>query len=316
MTGYLYTFGETMALYRTTESGGLETVTDAKLGIGGADSNVAIGARRLGVDAKWTGRVGDDSLGLRIVRELRAEGVDVHAIVDREAPTGLMLKEKRTADSTRVYFYRRDSAGSRLTEDDLDEDLIRGAAVLHVTGITASLSPTAERAVFAAIETARAAGVTVSCDVNHRASLWRTGDPGGLYRRIATMTDVLFAGDDEARLIAPGADSPVSDLAERLSELGPSEVIVKLGAEGSTGVIGGEPFSRPAHRIRVVDSVGAGDAFVAGYLAARIAGEGIAQRLGLATDAGAFACLGPGDWESLPRREDLRLLSASEPVVR
>ena len=316
MTGYVYTFGETMGLYRTTELGGLETASDAKIGVGGADSNVAIGVRRLGVDAMWTGRVGNDGLGRRVARELRAEAVDVHAIVDPAAPTGLMLKEKRTADTTRVYFYRQHSAGSRIDESDLDHDSIRRAAILHVTGITASISATGERAVFAAIETARAAGVPVSFDVNHRSSLWPSGDPGLLYRRIATMSDILFAGEDEARLIVPRHDEDASDLAGYLTGLGPKEVIVKLGAAGASGLINGIPFHQDAHRIQVVDSVGAGDAFVAGYLAARVLGSEPTERIHLATVAGAFACLGPGDWESLPRTEDLRLLSASEPVSR
>ena len=316
MSGYVYTFGETMGLYRTTELGGLETATDAKIGVGGADSNVAIGVRRLGIDAKWTGRIGDDGLGRRVIRELLAEGVDVHAIIDPGAPTGLMLKEKRTADTTRVYFYRRDSAGSRLDKFDLDPEAIRRAAVLHVTGITASISASGERAVLAAIEMAREAGVPVSFDVNHRASLWPSGDPGLLYRRIATMSDILFAGEDEARLIVPRHDGDASDLAEYLAGLGPREVIVKLGAAGATGLINGIPFHQDAHRIQVVDSVGAGDAFVAGYLAARVLGAAPHERIDLATAAGAFACLGPGDWESLPRREDLRLLGAPEPVSR
>lgn len=316
MSGYVYTFGETMGLIRTTELGGLETVTDAKIAVGGADSNVAIGLRRLGIDAHWTGRVGDDGLGRRVIRELHAEGVGVHAIVDDAAPTGLMLKEKRTADTTRVYFYRRGSAGSRLRPADLDEELISGAAVLHVTGITASLSESGERTVFAAIDTARRAGVPVAFDVNHRASLWTGGDPGDLYRRIAVLSDIVFAGDDEARLLIPGAESSPSHLARALADLGPAEVVVKLGADGSTGVIDGIPFHRPAVPVRVVDSVGAGDAFVAGYLAARVAGAPASERIELATTAGAFACLGPGDWESLPRLDDLRLLHALEPVHR
>jgi 2-dehydro-3-deoxygluconokinase len=316
MSGYVYTFGETMGLYRTVEPGGLETATDAKISIGGAESNVAIGVRRLGVDAIWAGRVGHDGLGRRIVRELLAEGVEVQATVDADAPTGLMLKEKRTADTTRVYFYRRHSAGSRIDVSDVDEERIRKAAVLHVTGITASLSATAERTVFAAISTARDVGVPVSFDVNHRSALWPSGDPGRLYRRIATLSDVLFAGEDEARLIVPGSGRSASELAGYLSDLGPREVIVKLGERGAAGILDGEPFHQPAHPVRVVDTVGAGDAFVAGYLASRISGGDDSARIGLATAAGAFACLGPGDWESLPRTDDLPLLTAAEPVQR
>ena len=316
MSGHVFTFGETMGLYRATELGSLETVTDAKIGIGGADSNVAIGLQRLGIDAIWTGRVGDDGLGRRIVRELRAEGISVKATVDPHAPTGVMLKEKTTAETTRVYFYRRDSAGSRVSPTDLDEHLIRSAALLHVTGITALISSSGRETVYTAIDIARDAGVPVSFDVNHRPSLVQpTDDPGAIYRHIATRSDILFAGEEEARLIAT-APCDVPGLAAQLADLGPVEVIIKLGAEGSAGIAAGKVFHRDALPIRVVDSVGAGDAFVAGYLAARLQGLDIGQRTTLATTAGAFACLGPGDWESLPRPADLRLLSGGEPVTR
>ena len=94
------TLGETMALARTTEIGSLRHAAGLALGIGGAESNVAVGLRRMGVDVSWLGRVGDDPLGERIARELRAEGLDVRAIVDGGAPTGLMLKERPSAAST------------------------------------------------------------------------------------------------------------------------------------------------------------------------------------------------------------------------
>jgi 2-dehydro-3-deoxygluconokinase len=314
MTAAVVTLGETMGLLRAASIGSLEHVSDFDLRIGGAESNVAIGVARLGRPAVWMGRVGDDGVGRRVLRELRAEGVTVDAVVDPEARTGLMLKETPTAGRTRVSYYRAGSAGSRIGIDDLDYDAIETAGVLHVTGITLALSESAEQAVFAAIGAAVAAGVPVSFDVNHRPALWGDRDPAPLYRRVAERSAIVFAGADEAALLV-GAGSP-EQVAARIADLGPAQAIVKLGEDGCVASIDGETLSAPAEKITPLDTVGAGDAFVAGYLVALLDDLAPADRLRQGARCGAFACLGPGDWESLPRRADLDAFGAGDPVIR
>jgi 2-dehydro-3-deoxygluconokinase len=314
VTGAVVTLGETMGLLRAASIGSLEHVSDFQLHIGGAESNVAIGVARLGRPAVWMGRVGDDGVGRRVLRELRAEGVTAGAVVDPEARTGLMLKETPTSGRTRVSYYRAGSAGSRIGIDDLDFDAIESAGVLHVTGITLALSESAEQAVFAAIGAAVAAGVPVSFDVNHRPALWGDRDPAPLYRRVAERSTIVFAGADEAELLV-GSGSP-EQLAARIADLGPAQAIVKLGEDGCVASIDGEALSAPAEKITPLDTVGAGDAFVAGYLVALLDGLAPADRLRQGARCGAFACLGPGDWESLPRRADLDAVGSADPVIR
>jgi 2-dehydro-3-deoxygluconokinase len=308
------TLGETMGLFRATSVGSLAHVSDFTLGIGGAESNVAIALARLGTPARWIGRVGADSIGRRVLRELRAEGLDVIGIVDSSAPTGIMVKEQRTNDATRVQYYRAGSAGSRLTEDDLAQADIAHAALLHVTGITPALSDSAHAAVLAAIATAQNAGVPVSFDVNHRSSLW-SRDAASTYRDLASRANIVFAGEDEARILFPNAATP-SELAKAIAELGPSQVLIKRGAAGCVALVDKVNYVREAIPVRAVDTVGAGDAFVAGYLAELLAGLPVAARLTTAVILGAFACLNSGDWEGFPMREELGLLSQSEPVER
>ncbi len=308
------TFGETMGLFRATSVGSLAHVSDFALGIGGAESNVAIALARLGTPARWVGRVGSDPIGRRILRELRAEGLDVRGIVDGSAPTGIMIKEQRTNDATRVQYYRAGSAGSRLTVDDLADADIESAALLHVTGITAALSDSARETVLTAISIARGAGVPVSFDVNHRGSLW-TDDPAATYREIASQADIVFAGEDEGRILFPAAATP-HELAAAIAELGPTQTVIKRGAEGCVALVDGIIHTRAAIPVRVIDTVGAGDAFVAGYLAELLAGCAVVDRLTTAVTLGAFACVNPGDWEGFPTRDELVLLTASEPVQR
>lgn len=313
-SGGVVTLGETMGLLRAASIGSLEHVSDFALHIGGAESNVAIGVSRLGHPARWIGRVGDDGVGRRVLRELRAEEVQLSAVVDRDARTGIMLKETPTAGATRVSYYRSGSAGSRLRPEDLDLDAIRAAAVLHVTGITPALSDSAAAAVHSAVDAAAAAGVPVSFDVNHRAALWSGRDPAAAYRQVAERATVVFAGDDEAALLV-GAGAP-GELASRLCDLGPAQAVVKLGERGCVARIDGAEYAADAIPITPLDTVGAGDAFVAGYLTGLLEDRPPAERLHLAVRCGAFACLGPGDWESLPRRADLDAAPGSDPVVR
>ena len=312
---YVVTLGETMALLRADQPGPLAHAPALGLGIGGAESNVAIGLARLGTDVVWCGRVGDDSLGVLVQREIRAEGVRTAVRVDPDAPTGLMIKERRTPATQKVAYYRAGSAGSRLAPDDVPAGLVEDAGLLHVSGITAALSASARATLLDAVDRARSAGVPVSFDVNHRATLWSAAEAGAFSRELLARVDLVFAGEDEAALVV-GPHRRAEDAAAELAALGPREVVVKRGAQGALSLVDGEVHSAPAVPVDVVDTVGAGDAFVAGYLAERVAGGSPAARLALAVTTGAFTCLTPGDWEGLPRREELSLLTDREPVRR
>ncbi|MCQ1952635.1 sugar kinase [Arthrobacter sp. zg-Y238] len=309
------TLGETMAVLRSQHPGPLAHAGSLDTGIGGAESNVAIGLRRLGVDVAWVGRVGADSLGELVLRELRAEGLRVLARVDPEARTGLMIKERRTQETVKVWYYRNGSAGSRLTVGDVPAEAIAGARLLHITGITPALSASAAEAVRFAVDCAHDAGTQVSLDLNYRSALWTPEQAAPVLRKLIADADILFAGLDEAA-IALGAPHRPERMAALLAGMGPHQVLLKLGPEGALGLIDGSEYAQDAVQIQAVDTVGAGDAFVAGYLAELLAGEGPKARLQTAVRTGAFACLGPGDWESLPHRNELGLLDTAEGVQR
>jgi 2-dehydro-3-deoxygluconokinase len=309
------TLGETMALVRATHPGPLMHASEMTLGMGGSESNFAIAIRRLGSTVTWVGRIGVDSFGEYIRRELAAEHVDAAIVADSSAPTGLMIKERRTASTQRVWYYRAGSAGSRLSPEDLPLEKIRRARVLHVTGITPALSESAAETVDRAIEVARDAEVIVAFDVNYRASLWSLDVAGEALRKLAARADVVFASDAEAALIAgPVADA--MELAHRIAELGPAQVIIKLGERGCVALIDGVEHRADAIRVDALDTVGAGDGFVAGYISELLAGSKPSARIDTAVRVGAFACLVPGDWEGMPRRSELPLLESREPVTR
>jgi 2-dehydro-3-deoxygluconokinase len=309
------TLGESLGLLVASRIGRLELVPSMDLGFGGAESNVAIGLARLGVPVTWMGRLGDDALGRLIERQLRAEGVRPSVTRDPSAPTALMLKERPTTGASAISYYRAGSAGSRLEPADLDLDRIRAARVLHLTGITAAISESARHALDAAIDAAHQANAIVSFDVNHRSRLWSVEQAVPVYRSLAERADLVFAGEDEAELLTGERDATAQ--ADAITAMGPTQVVVKRGERGAVGFDDGERAEVSAFAVQAVDTVGAGDAFVAGYLAELIAGEPLQERLRTAAACGAIACTAPGDWEAAPDRGAIaRLLGADDPVQR
>jgi 2-dehydro-3-deoxygluconokinase len=303
------TCGETMAVLRGP--GPLRLGGSLELSVAGAESNVAIGLARLGHQAGWVGRVGADEPGELVQRTLRAEGVDVSGVTtDPSRPTGLMLAERRIGDLVRVTYYRSGSAGSRLSPADILPRIGEGVRLLHLTGITAALSDTARQCVTDAAARAREAGVAVSVDVNYRARLWTPAEARATLLPLTSQADIVFASADELAMLAGHDDVQVA--AQEMLARGAGQVVVKRGADGATAYADGATVSVPARQVTVADVVGAGDAFVAGYLSAHLDGAGTRDCLDRATVTAAFAIARSGDWEGLPTRAELALLDLPE----
>lgn len=306
MAAEILTFGEAMVSLRAT--GLIRLGSGFTSSIAGAESNVAVGLARLGHRVAWVGAVGKDEPGALITRTLRAEGVDAKIRLDPLRPTGLMLLEHRLGHTSRVLYYRAGSAGSSLEWTDVAPHLEERPRLLHVSGITPALSPSARETTLRAVDMARDLGVTVSLDVNHREMLWTTTAAAEVLGPLAQRVNHLIASEHELRIL--GEDSEEANIALALS-LGIENVVVKRGAAGVTVVTPGDHFHVAAHAVEVVDTIGAGDAFTAGYLSGVLEGcspRGCALRgVGVA----AFAVSSRGDWEGLPSRDELELLKLS-----
>ncbi|WP_405435885.1 sugar kinase [Streptomyces avidinii] len=302
------TVGEAMAALRAT--GPIRLAPPMELSIAGAESNVAICLARLGHRTAWIGRVGADPFGALILRTLRAEGVDTtHTRTDIQGrPTGLLVREDAIGDLAAVHYYRDRSAGSALHPDDVLPALHPGTRILHLTGITPALSPTAARTALAAAAHARHLGTTVCLDVNHRARLWTHQQARQVLLPLARHADLLIASADELHLVT---DDPAHDEDHAIAGLlaqGTREVVITRGGDGATLTTADGTHHTPARRVPVVDVIGAGDAFVAGYLSGVLDNLTTEQRLHRATATAAFAVATRGDWEGLPTRTDLALL--------
>jgi 2-dehydro-3-deoxygluconokinase len=305
----LVTLGEVMVSLSANRIGPLRGARQLDVSVAGSEANVAIGVVRLGHSASWLSRLGADEFGELVRGTLRGQGVTVCAPADPSAPTGLMVKERRTGDVGRVLYYRSGSAASRLGPADLPLALIESARVLHVTGITPALSRSAADAVRHAVSLARAAGVTVSLDVNYRARLWDPSAARVELSALARLADLVFASADELAMVDADCDP------ERLLADGVHAVVVTDGSKGAYSVTAAGVVRQPAFPVRVVDPVGAGDAFVAGYLAGLLDDLDEPARMRQAAAAAAICVGAEGDWEGLPSTAELTLVSSADGTV-
>lgn len=274
--------GETMILVSPTDSA-LSSAVEATITLGGAESNVAAGIVAAGHRAAWASRLGDDPLGVRISDELSRRGIQVWATRDPDAPTGVMFKDPG-ADGSSIYYYRRGSAASRMGPGHLNARDLAGTKIVHTTGITPALSPTCRAMVDALFDDARAAGALVSFDVNDRRPLWSMTEAAQTLSRLANAADITFVGRDEAERIWSTATA--TEIRSFLP--GCRLLIVKDGDVGATAFDGdADPVFVPAPVVDVVEPVGAGDAFAAGFLAATLEEKSLGDRLQAGHDAAA-----------------------------
>jgi 2-dehydro-3-deoxygluconokinase len=297
------TFGETMALFVTEPARRLRGARTFARSIAGAESNVAIGLARLGRRAGWFGRVGDDPLGHALLDTLRGEGVDTsRAVVDADGPTGVLIRDRPTERRIDVLYYRAGSAGGRLAAADVDADYVVGADLLHVTGITPALGDGPRAATRRAVEVAREHGVAVSFDPNLRTKLWDAEEAARVLVQLVDA-DVVLAGLEEAEALSGRAGAEAA--AGWFLDGGADLVVVKLGVDGAWATDGERSWAAPAHPVTVVDPVGAGDAFAAGFVYGLLDGRPPSAAVEVAHVVAARALRGTGDWETLPRREEL-----------
>jgi 2-dehydro-3-deoxygluconokinase len=268
----LLAIGETMAMVTPAVAVSAADADTFLLDAGGAESNVAAHVAALGHRAMWFSRLGADALGRRIVRQLTERGVDVARVeFDDAHPTGLYVKDPGRG----VLYYRRDSAASHLSEADAEAVSFDGVDLLHVSGITAAISESAAAFLSRVITRARDHGVPVSFDVNHRAPLWDAATAAPALLDLARRADIVLVGRDEAQHLWD-TDAP-ADVRALLPDVG--ELVVKDGDVGATAFAGADEVFEPALVVEVVEAVGAGDAFAGGYLAGRLSGDAIAERL-------------------------------------
>ena len=262
------TLGEVLVVMNPLSEGPLRHVARFEKHFGGAEFNVAVGLSRLGHQVGWAGGLGDDEFGREILAFARGEEIDVsQAILDPRAPTGLYFKEHRALGRLRVYYYRAGSAASRMRFEDLDLDYLLSSTFLHLTGITTALSESCHDLIERLVLSANERNVSISFDANVRWRLFDGRDPRETLKPLVDRADLLFLSAEEAELLLGGSDG---ESIQRARQKMRAKTIVVHRADGAFAVEESGIAERPGYEVQVVDTVGAGDAFVAGFLAGRL----------------------------------------------
>lgn len=308
-------FGETMVMMDPVENGPLKYVHTFRKKIGGAESNFAIGMSRLGHDAGWFSKLGEDPSGAYIRSVIAGERVDTeHVLFTSEYPTGVMFKERISSTETHVHYNRTESAASQMLPEDLPEPYIQEAEHLHVTGITPILSSSCRDTVDKAFKLAREQDVRVSFDPNVRMKLWDGESTRETLMNFMDRADIVVISVDEADQLLD--ERTPERIAGRLLSERPELVAVTLEDEGARAFTRDGSASHAGFDVDVVDTVGAGDAFCAGFISAALDREPLEEMVVRANLCGAYATTVPGDMEGLPTREDVSSIREGSTFLR
>lgn len=314
MSHDLVALGEVLLRLSAIAPARLETARRLDVQVGGAEANVAATAARLGLRTAWISAVPADPWGDRIRRELAAHGVDCAHVRRMEgARVGVYFVEYGVPPRpVRVLYDRRDSAFARLTPDAVDWEPVRRARLVHLTGITPALGPPSRALAERTLEEAPA----LSFDVNYRAALWPPDACRAWVERVLPRARFLFVGREEAQTVL-GLDGSPEAVVEALARRAPTATIALLmGPEGSVAAADGRlvrPRARPA--VQVVDPIGAGDAYAAGFLWAALRGADLQEAVDTATVVAALKCSLWGDIAPIDP-QDVADALAGGPAVR
>ena len=302
------TFGEALVGYGSVEDN-LRTATQFTRFPGGAELNVAVGLTRLGIRATWASVLGEDPHGDYLADAISDLGV-IPLVRRASGPTALMFKAGGASGDPEVLQVRHQSAFAQHAEALLTAEVLALEDIdhMHLSGIPLGISPVVRAASITLLEAAVAAGVSVSFDPNLRLNLWP--DPDDMRTVINTMAgraSVVMPGAGEGRLLT-GQDDPEA-IAKAYLDGGAREVVIKLGAEGACAwTANGQTARSRQFAVTPIDTVGAGDGFAAGYLAAFLSGASLQERVDQGAAVGALATTRRGDLAAMPQRDEVDAL--------
>ncbi|QKQ99064.1 sugar kinase [Metallosphaera tengchongensis] len=294
--------GEILIELNSLSPGPLRHVTYFEKHIAGSEANYCVAFTLLGNRCVFVGRVGDDEFGRNAIEWLRGKGVDVGRVKLDPNPTGIFFIQRNypVPDKSISIYYRKGSAGSRLSPGDLDDDLLREADVVHSTGITLAISETAREAVFEAFERAK----VTSFDTNIRLKLWSPEEARETIMNLLRREPLKFliTDTDDSKVLV-GESNP--DEAYRLLSPYAELVVMKQGPKGATVYYEGEKYFSPGYTVKVEDVVGAGDALGGTFLSLVLSGFPPKKALDYAIASSTLNVTMRGDQEPLPTLQEL-----------
>jgi len=258
--------GEALVDMISTERGvTVENASGFVKAFGGALANVAVGCARLGARTAFIGKVGSDPFGEYLCAYLRDAGAVTDGLVFSDTHnTSLVFVSLDEASKPSFYFYGKPSADLKLEAEEVNVEILKSSRFFHFGTVSLSAEPSRSATQFA-VRTARRAGAVISYDPNIRFHMWDDPDEAIKWAlRMMPEADIVKINDDEAEWLVGTRDPEAA--TSKLMELGPRLAVVTLGAEGAFFAVPDQRGRVPAFKANVVDTTGAGDAFVTGLL--------------------------------------------------
>jgi len=311
------TIGETCAVLVSKDVGRMRYNKEFEIRPGGAESTVAVGIKRLGHSSGWISQLGEDEFGFYLLSLIRGEGIDVSQVnIIPNKQTGIFFRERMPCGEARNFYYRTGSAFSEMSLESIKENYIASAKVLHITGISPALSKSCLKMIKFAIEIAKKHKTLVTFDPNMRLKLWGAEEAKQIMENLMISADYVLPSYEDLQLIY-GEKMVEKEVIEHLQEIGCKRIILKNGIKGAilslpsgNETISGYPIENP------VDLMGAGDAFVAGFISGILKGMTLRESVDLANIVASLSIKLPGNIESLPTWDEVIRFKKGENYIK
>lgn len=300
------TIGEPMGLFIALEECKLEDVQNFFVSIAGAEYNVSVGLTRLGFSVGYLTKLGNDPFGKKILKEMQKIGIDTSMTkISNEYLTGFMLKAKNTIGDPDIFYYRKNSAASKLSIDDVKDIDLSNWDALHITGVFPGISKECYEATSILMDKANKANIPIFFDPNLRPQLWESEKKMVDHiNRLAMKSNYFLPGTNEG-LILCGSKNP-DDIAEYYIKKGIDTVIVKTGEDGAVAYTSDSMVRVPGYKPKeIIDTVGAGDGFAVGVESGILKGLTLEESVRRGNAIGAIQIMNASDNEGLPSEKEL-----------
>lgn len=300
----VFTLGDALVTFNPAETGPLRYVQSFSKKAGGAELNFAIGCARLGLYSKWMSRLGNDEFGKAIYHFARGEGIDVSEVQFVDGyPTSLNFKEIREDGTGKTFYYRHQSPVLTLKREHITDELLDGINIVHLTGVFLAIDPKNLEITLAILKKAKEKHIAVSFDPNIRLKLWTIEQAREAFGQVFPYVDILLTGLDEMELIQGDVSTYALETFAKQYDI--EQLVIKDGANGAKLWTDGKWYEKEAFKIQPVDTVGAGDAFDAGYIYSVLHNYSPMESLTFANAMGAMVTTVKGDNEGLPELQEV-----------
>lgn len=295
--------GEAMVRLSPPNKTALEWATNFEVHVAGSELNLLIAATALGARGRWLTRLPANELGAMMRRHALSCGVEVVAQEEPGSRAGLLFLELGIPPRPSTVLYdRKDSAVSHVDANEFVwDEVLEGAGVAHVSGITCALGDGPMEATFALLSAAQRLGVKTSFDVNYRSQLWDPVTARQCFQRILALVDIVFVSPGDLRMLCD-RDGEIDSLAAEIAQgFDISTIVIREREEISGEELGvsvrvfGEDSGAAIARGRVVDELGAGDAAAGAFLSSMLQGAPCAVSTERCARAYARMLTIPGD---------------------